>query len=305
MMYRIRQGFSRAFFWNRVRRVFSTPPVMTNGEDRAPALVSQLCHRDLAMYLLAVKSFARFVPLRSVFALDDGSLTARDRAILDAHIPGIQILPISLFRAASCPRGGTWERLLFIADEVQRGYVIQLDADTLTLECPIEVREAIQGSRSFTLGTNDGREFVAVAAAAATGREYASLRPDHPHVQAVAESLLDRLPMADRLRYVRGCSGFAGFAGQSFGRAAVEQFSREMATLLGGRRWEEWGTEQVTSNYLIANSPSSLVLPVPEYNTFDSSCDLALSKFVHFIGTYRFRRGIYAYLSRTVIRELK
>ena len=47
-----------------------------------------------------------------------------------------------------------------------------------------------------------------------------------------------------------------------------------------GSRWTEWGTEQVTSNYVVANSPEAMVLPYPKYACFDLNMDPAESVFL-------------------------
>jgi hypothetical protein len=71
-----------------------------------------------------------------------------------------------------------------------------------------------------------------------------------------------------------------------------------------GRRWEEWGTEQVTSNFLIASSPGGFVLPWPKYCCFYASEDVSQNALIHFIGTWRFRGGVYARLGKRVAAEL-
>ncbi len=53
------------------------------------------------------------------------------------------------------------------------------------------------------------------------------------HMQVVAEANFDKLSDFESLRYVRGCSGFAGFARQSFTREFVEDISAQMS---GGHR---------------------------------------------------------------------
>ena len=54
---------------------------------------------------------------------------------------------------------------------------------------------------------------------------------------------------------------FAGFAPSGEGRRIAEAFSREATALLGAERWAQWGSEQVTSNFVIANQPDPLLLP--------------------------------------------
>ena len=54
-----------------------------------------------------------------------------------------------------------------------------------------------------------------------------------------------------------------------------------------GTSWCDWGSEQVASNYAIANSPDPVVLPLPTYSGFGPS-ELGywdkISCF-HFVGT--------------------
>jgi len=70
-----------------------------------------------------------------------------------------------------------------------------------------------------------------------------------------------------------------------------------------GDRWKEWGSEQVMSNIVVANTPGSRVLPHPKY------CDCSKIKngetaFIHFIGSCRFTGGTYAKLAREAIDKL-
>ena len=101
---------------------------------------------------------------------------------------------------------------------------------------------------------------------------------------------------------MRGCSGFAGFAARSFSREQVEALSQEMYAALGSK-WNMWGSEQFTSNVMVANSPSAVVLPHPKY----CACNRvqAATAFIHFIGSCRFNDGTYARLARRVIGELE
>lgn len=89
------------------------------------------------------------------------------------------------------------------------------------------------------------------------------------HVQNLAEQQFCKLRNYKKLRYLRGCSGFAGFSKGSFSRSNVEEFSEEMEGVLG-KIWLNWGSEQVTSNFIIANSPNACVLPYPKYCNFTS-----------------------------------
>ena len=71
-----------------------------------------------------------------------------------------------------------------------------------------------------------------------------------------------------------------------------------------GQRWEEWGTEQIASNYVVANSSDATVLPSPKYTFHAPNRDLSQSTFVHFVGEWRFRGGTYSSLAQKIIEEL-
>ena len=308
MFYRVRTGVGRRWFALNTHAIFGTPSVTASAGADGPALVSLVCHRDLAMYLIAVKSFIRFVPVREIIAIDDGSLTPRDRAALRAHLSGLRLVPISGIGSEHCPSGGCWERLLFIAGEVARGYVVQLDADTITLEDPVEVRRAIGEGASFTLGTRMGRTIVSAAEAVKAVQPSSDGRDSgRVHVQVAAERALGRLDGAERRRYVRGNAGFAGYAPGSFHPEDVDLFSRQMSDLIGPARWSEWGSEQFTSNYFVANTSSARILPSPGYGSYKPGPDWSLDgrAFIHFIGPSRFRNGVYAVVARRVIQSLR
>jgi hypothetical protein len=259
-------------------------------------ILSMVCHRDVILYLVAAKSFYRRLGQGSFVLIDDGSLTAADRAIFAAHLGGPQIVPIADVSTHGCPRGGTWERLIRILELARDDYVIQLDADTLTVGALADVRACVAANRSFTLGTNAGRDFVGAWDAAKS----AQTKPGN-HLQDVAERAMDRLRDARSLRYVRGCSGFAGFAKEGVRLELVRDFSAQMAVLLN-ERWTEWGSEQVTSNFAVANSANAMVLPYPAYGGFGD--DPGGLEFLHFIGSVRYDDGLYTRLSRAFIKSL-
>jgi len=273
-----------------------TPPIDLDPTADV-SILSQIRSKDLLMYLLAVKSFARQVSLRAVHVLDDGTLTNADLATLEAHIPGHALHQISDFRSDRCPDGGTWERLLAISSLVRDSYVVQLDADTLTVGPMDEVNACAGQGRAFTIGTWDNQSVESMKERRDVALKY--LKYPNAHIQIVAEANLDKLVDFESRRYIRGCSGFAGFPKNSFTRGNVERISEQMYGAIG-ERWHQWGTEQFTSNVLVANMVNPLVLPHPKY------CDctqpqISAAVFVHFIGTCRFKDGVYARFGQNVI----
>jgi hypothetical protein len=75
---------------------------------------------------------------------------------------------------------------------------------------------------------------------------------------------------------------------------------------IAGEKWDDWGSEQVTSNLLIANSQDALPLRFPKYLSYwaHPEVDYEQSSFIHFIGPSRFSHGFYLKSSRKVIMAL-
>jgi hypothetical protein len=299
MFYQLRDRVHRYRFAGACKGILQAAPVVLDASSNLMVL-SQVQHKDVLLYLLAVKSFARQVRPRAVCVLNDGSLSANDRAVLREHIPGVNLLELAEFRNAVCPRGGTWERLLAIASMVRDHYVIQLDSDTLTIGPIEEVRHCIEHQAAFALGTWNKQKIETMRERCETASKLA--HQTDSHVQVVAEANLDKLDDFESLRYVRGCSGFAGFARQSFTREFVEAISGQMQAAIGAK-WSEWGSEQVMSNIVIANIPNAIVLPHPKYADCHKM-QAGMTEFIHFIGSCRFDDGNYARLGAQVIATL-
>jgi hypothetical protein len=299
VFYGLKDRMRRWRFARECDGVLDTPPVPLDAASEI-VLLSQLQHKDLLMYLLAAKSFARRVNPRAVYVVDDGTLSRDDRALLGDHVPGLTLLALPEFRSERCPFGGTWERLLAISLLVQESYVVQLDSDTLTLGAIEEVSKCVKTSTAFAIGTWDNQKIESMEERCGTAK--VKLEQGDGHVQVLAEARFDMLHDFASLRYVRGCSGFAGFPKQSFTRAFVETVSEQMRGALGDR-WSDWGSEQVMSNIVVANIARATVLPHPKYADCHKMQPGA-TEFVHFIGGCRFDGGHYARLGAQVIDEL-
>ena len=271
-----------------------------NGGEMDYVITSMLSRRDMVMYLVALKSLIRHVGWpREVYVINDGSLDDGNITKLRAQIPNLVVKHLDDIDTGSCPRGGTWERLCHILDMSASTYVIQMDADTITLDELPEVAECISSNRSFTLGTQTGQTTEPVPAT----KERALKLQKSNHVQIRAEIAMGDL--ADQtLRYVRGSSGFAGFAVGAFSRQPLERFSSEIEKIIGVRKWDEWGSEQVSSNFMIANAPDPVILKAPRYANHFTDVDISQAAFVHFVGACRYDKGNYLRLSRRVLDEL-
>ncbi|HEU5340734.1 hypothetical protein [Edaphobacter sp.] len=301
MFFRARRALGRAWFNFNCRSLLETSPLLPN-DDRL-TLVSMVCHGEALMYLLAAKSFCRRLGRNpNVVLLDDGSLTKEDKALLRAHLPKVRIVHISEVTPDRCPKGSCWERLLLISDVVKDSYVVQLDSDTLTLG-PIDVViECIDRNRSFTLmGDRSFPEIEPMLSACARSKDLSSAM-----VQAVCERSFDQLPEAASLKYVRGNAGFTGFARGSIDREKIGWFS-DLMRRIAKEKWDEWGSEQVTSNLLMANTPDALPLTFPKYLSYWAHPDVPYedASFIHFIGPHRFSNGFYLRSAKKIIAALK
>ena len=300
MAYQLKDRLRRFVFRQRCKAVLRTAPVTLYQRSNLTVL-SQVQHKDVLMFLLALKSFARRVTVGDVVVVDDGTLTSADRQLLARHVSQLTFVGLADSAVRLVPAAGCWERLLSIADRVEDRYVIQLDSDTLTLGMADEISRCIAEGRSFVIGTWDGQGLEPMSKRQALAA--AKLADGIRHVQLAAEASFHRLRDFNTMQYVRGCAGFSGFAPGSFSRTFVEDISSQMSLALGAK-WVEWGSEQVMSNIVVANSPKAMVLPHPKYSDC-SKMRLPETVFVHFIGTCRFKDGTYARLARPIIRELQ
>lgn len=284
------------------RAVRETPPLVP--ADDGVVLFSMIGTAVVIPYLLAVKTLHRHLGRGRVVLLDDGTLSEGDRTLLARQLGDPQIISIESVETGPCPRGGTWERLLTILDRRAADYVIQLDSDTLTIGDVPDVLEAIAANRSFTLAGGPREAplgFLPVP-------EFVPLfYPDGPksgHIQTEIESRMMKLPRPEARRYARGCSGFAGFARGGPGRGVAELFSQEAEAIVGGR-WSEWGTEQVTSNYVIANETGAALLRYDRYSNYWNEPWGADMRFVHFVGAYRYDNGAYGRATAEALAQLR
>lgn len=296
MFYRVRQRAKKTWFNIRCKDIFRTPRL--ESPPSGVVIVSMISHYDLAMYLVAIKSLIKALGGVETLVVDDGTLTEADANVVASHVSPLRMVDVGDVHCGKCPKGGCWERLRVISENIGQNYVIQMDSDTVTLGAIPEVLSCIKENRSFTLGTGMGKNIVP---AREISREMRAFKSDY--VQVLAEQNLEQLENAKELRYVRGCAGFAGFARGSFEWSRVEGLSQSMEQLIGGK-WSEWGSEQVASNFIIANSEGARVLPYPKYANFSPGVPHEESSFLHFIGPTRFRNGVYINRARSVVRML-
>jgi hypothetical protein len=296
MFYRFRAKRQKARFYRLTRAVLETPPMPV--VDAPLSIVSMVANGDVQMYLLAMKSFYRHVRRGKLVAIVDRDIPSLSRDTLRLHFPGIEFIVLEDIDVGACQRGGTWERLVYVLDRAEHEYTIQLDCDTLTFGADIrEVFTSIDNNVAFALSSL-GLQIKSLADAAVDAQSMKS-----NYVGIAAERLFDRYPDAANFNYVRGSSGFAGFSKGGFPRRRIEEFHRNMEALMPAR-WKEWGTEQCGSNFAIANTSGSVVLPHPKYASFGATTKRDDGAFLHFIGSYRYDGDFFSRLGQIVIGQL-
>jgi hypothetical protein len=281
--------------------VLDTPPIVPRQDG--VVLFSMIGTAVLLPYLVAVKSLWRQLGRGRVAILDDGTLTAQDRALLAHHCGDPELIRLDSVERGPFPAGGCWERLLTILDRRGSEYWIQLDSDTVTVGALDEVAEAIDRNRSFILLGGSESEAGPEPLAAFVRRVYPG-GPEDGHIQSRIESRLGALPQGYGWRYVRGCAGFAGFAAKGTGRPLAAAFLAQMEKLVGADVGT-WGTEQVASNFQLANDPGAMVLPYARYLNYWGEAWAEEAAFVHFVGTHRHDHGAYLAASRAAIAALR
>jgi len=293
---RLRRDYYRWRYGLAARRVLKTAPL---NAGRFPfLLLSMVHHRDVISYIVAVKSFAHFVNPKRIVVVCDPSINDSDRRIIKSQLPHVEFRDADEFVHPSIPRGGCWERLYAITEYNTENYVVQLDADTVTLQNIDEVSSAITGGYGFVLGEVKDQQLVTFEDA--SNRACKLLAPN-AHIQTRSEAALPHIGLSEANKYVRGCAGFTGFPMSADMRMKMLDFSSRMHQSLGDA-WASWGTEQVTSNYLVSNAYGTEVLPFPKYGT--PTNENADSAFFHFIGSIRFINKCYENKTKYVVRTL-
>jgi hypothetical protein len=297
MFHSLKKAARKKWFDINARGIRQTPQVACDPNSRLIVL-SQLHHPDVIMYLVAAKSLARYItPLKFVI-VDDG-LTPKDRELLKQHFQQIEFIGTRQVETGPCPTGGTWERILSIASLNKDYYIIQMDADTITINSPSEVINCISKQTCFAMGTPGGESIVTLEEIADQAKRWTQ-----DHVQVISEVNMHKLPPEFGRLYVHGCSGFAGFAPNSITTDNIYKFSKAMENIVGKSKWKEWGSEQVTSNYFIANHTDAYILPIDAYPFWRKDRDISKARVIHFFGTHRFEAGQYVQSARKTIQVI-
>jgi hypothetical protein len=293
---RLKTTLNKTLYASTTRGILSTAPLAAG---KLPFTALSMVHqRDVLSYLVAIKSFALHANPQRVVIVCDPSIGERERAVFKRHIPHVELRRAEEFRDGAIPQGGCWERLSAISEYTRNDYVVQLDADTVTVAPVPEVVAAIQGEHGFVLAEEPDQRIVTLEETAERARPWVS---PTVHIQGLSEALMVEAGLNQPL-YVRGCAGFTGFPKTQTMRSELFDFSTKMRARTNGR-WADWGTEQVASNYLVANAPATTTLPFPKYGTPNKAN--GETAFLHFIGSMRFTSRMYEKVSGGIVGTLR
>ena len=298
MFYRLTQSLNSARLKRAFAGILRTSPIESRAGE--PRIVSMVCSRDVLPYLVALKGFHRQLGGGEVVALNDGSLTDADKDVLRTHVTGIRFREMEEGRPKGLPRGGCWERLCIMALESRDAYAIQLDADIVCRGPVDEVRDLVRAGRPFALSDGVEPGWRPIGEMARYVATYA--RPDG-HIQDVAELALGQAGLPEERHYLRGTAAFAGFPPGRDVMPLIHEFHEAMSKAVGSR-WDDWGSEQVASNYVVGNSGEALPLVGPRYVNNKPETDLSAASLIHFFGTHRYYEGHYPRTGREVISQM-
>ncbi|WP_412971992.1 hypothetical protein [Glaciecola sp. MF2-115] len=294
------------FLFDRASKgVLNTPQCnLTSNTDYQIVIVSQVYSAAVMMTLLALKSFILNLKIKvRLDLIDDGSLTETDKEIYKQHFSEVNIIPMDSVELNGCPQGGCWERLCYILKVAKTDYVIQVDTDTLTINNLSEIEECIANNTAFVISGPKWLSPIPAVEMAKTAQSW-----KNPHVQSSAESLFDELESIDLIEYCRGCAAFASFPKGIDMMPELSKFSKEMEQKLGASKWNEWGSEQLSSNVIISLTDKPSILPWPKYQNygfpFDDNLDITEFSVIHFVGSHRYDKGTYKRLAKKVITNL-
>jgi len=295
----------RSIFHYQTKGVYTLESVGEFTEASPVVLLSMLQESDVQMYLLAVKSMLRYLPINKVVIVCDPSLTSDSKTMIQKHLQKVEFLDAQDYRHEKIPSGGCWERLYAISHLTSQYYVIQMDADILVMKSPEEVIVSIQKNNAFILGTEP--EFIQLPVDEMTkiAKQWvkdATVKNEKIHIQKLIESNISSLakPLGYHF-YTRGCAGFAGFSQGGLTPECILNLSEAFYTELG-EQWRSWGTEQFVSNLILSNQDSVTVLPIETYNSSNHYTEDFIV--AHFIGTYRFASFQYLNLAQKMLKEL-
>ena len=296
------------FYFNRTcRKLRQTKAINYKYRDDI-RILTLLCHDDVDMYLLAIKSFLFNFTIGSVHVLEDGSLTAADVKLLKFHIPMVKIHHVNDVDATGFPSCNIWKRLLYSIDLSQDAYVIQLDSDTVSMKPMLDLQKIIKEERGFIIGNGPAwGKPVEVGYLSRLIKSWVSGNVIDD-TKLAAESEVHTLAFFQNAKYyLRGCSGFSGLPRGQINRELLLDFSQQITAAIGEPVWSSSGSEQIACSVMISRTRNPVILPWLMYQNFGLPSfykeSLVTAALVHFVRKNRFKCFAYQKMCADFIRD--
>jgi hypothetical protein len=305
MFYGLKNWLKYTAFSLRTRAIHKSPPLACDPAAGCE-VHTMLGARDLPLYLLAIKSLLRFYRSVGVVIHSDGTLTPRMEATLRRHIPGCRLITPEAANARAREALGedsflarwrgtdvAYRRLIDTELHSAAPKRIILDADILVLNRPEElIRWIEQDEAPFVMGQPPpGGAFLPPSG--------------QKHVQDLFMEKLDDLSKALGLPRVFLQGGTGGFYGctRELSLDKIERVIQQALAL--GVPMQRWGGDQAVIVYLLSAAGAKR-LDTERYINYDHryAATVAEMDLVHFFGTYRFDRNLYASLAAKIAAGL-
>lgn len=277
--------YNRKFFF---RCIHKTPPIPCEKSAKV-SIHSLVCHMDLEMYLVAVKSFLRFYTKVQIIAHSDGSINKDDKEILRKHIPNITIIDetnklwqhsLNRVRNKYVAKGHSNLLLikLFLPFFCKSDRLIILDTDIIFINRPDEIISWIKNdSQNLNPLYNEDK--------------YDTLRDAKTNL--IKEFNISELP--PNLN-----SGFICMKND----LTKEEFERLLKISVDYTDSNIDKGDQTIYHIMLARRNAKPLNP-ENYNIFDGNKVSEAAKMIHLPSHVRFKKGIYLKLARKLCRQLK
>lgn len=301
MLDNVRKKFNKSFFNLTLRRV--TKLGKMNSTDEVDFTLLSVCsHDDLVQYQFALRSFCQYLMPTNICIIDDGTLTNRDKQLLNELSNKVDIIEANHIKIVNTPSYISWKRLTKIIELCDKNYVVQLDSDILVRSNFPQLKKCILEGRPFIHGTLAGKAIIDKNEAAIYGQGL--LSQGFTNLQTYCEAALNTTDDTVISKYVRGSGGLYGFSKGSVNSDMLVSISQQYHSAIG-ERWFGWGSEQVAVCTIVANLDRSVVLDtngcgIPRFDNLDYTNGLSIC---HFIGSIRYDKGLYRAYCKEILNK--
>ncbi len=213
--------------------ILRTPPILPQADGLVLFVV--LGSRDVPRQLVALKSLWHFLRRGRVVVLDDGTLTAQDRAVLAQHCGDPEIIRMGELQFGPFPREPGWALLLTMLDKRAGEYWLHVGYDTVTLAMPEEVRTAIAGNRGLAMLDGPDAAAAPLPLAEFAARYFPAGAADGSTREQI-ESRFGQIARQKRWHHLRCRTALYGLAAGTGGRRLAADFLTRIEALVGRRQ---------------------------------------------------------------------